>query len=479
MSTHLELATSQLLEINSISQSSVENMINSMLSKKIDQADLYFQNIYSENWTLEDGKVKDGSFSINKGVGVRAVSGEKTGFAFSDDIVLPVLEEAVTTAKNITKNNQDKLVKLAWNKINTKEVYKPINPLVLIDSNKKIELLHDIYELAKQDPKVTRVDASLNGSYEIVLIATHEGSWHADIRPLVRINVSVIAEENGRKERASSGYGGRYSYEHFKGNNIIEEIVNDALSQVNTNLHSVGAPAGKMPVVLGSGWPGVLLHEAVGHGLEGDFIRKKTSVFSNMLGQKIAASGVTVIDNGTLPNRRGSLNIDDEGTVTQETVLIENGYLKNFMLDKMNARILGMSPTGNARRENYAYLPMPRMTNTYMAEGDYEPEEIIKSVKKGIYAKNFGGGQVDITSGKFVFSLCQAYLIEDGKVTAPIKGATLIGNGADALKKVEMIGNDLALDNGIGICGKDGQNIPVGVGQPTIKLSEMIVGGTE
>ncbi|NQY42205.1 MAG: metalloprotease TldD [Legionellales bacterium] len=479
MATSIELATNQLLEINGISPSSVEEMLSSMLSKKIDNADLYFQNISSESWILEDGEVKDGSFSINKGVGVRAVAGEKTGFAFSDDIVLPVLEEAVTTAKSIAKNNQNKVVRLGWSKANTREVYQPINPLLLFDDKQKLELLQEAYTLAKQDPCITRVDASLSGSYEIVLIITNEGTWHADIRPLVRLNVSVLAEKNGRREKASAGFGGRYSYSYFRDNNIIDKIVKDALLEANTNLESVAAPAGQMPVVLGSGWPGVLLHEAVGHGLEGDFIRKKTSVFSNMLGQQIAASDVTVVDNGTIPDRRGSLNIDDEGTTTQETVLIENGYLKNFMLDKMNARLLGMCSTGNARRENYAYLPMPRMTNTYMQAGNCAPEEIIKSVKKGIYATNFGGGQVDITSGKFVFSLCQAYLIENGNITSPIKGATLIGNGAEALKKIEMIGNDLALDNGIGICGKDGQNVPVGVGQPTVKLSEMTVGGTK
>lgn len=475
----LKSAISELLNINNICVEDVQTIIYRMLAKKLDYADMFFQNIYSESWVLEDGTVKNGSFSIDKGVGVRAISGDKTGYAFSDDINLSSINDAAVFASNIAKSNQDNIIKIPWHNIGSNANYHSENPISSFDKKDKIGILQNLYNLAESKQFIKRVDASLIGTYEVILIVSSEGYWIADIRPLVRLNLSVVAEKNGRVEKAYSGCGGRYTYAEFMQNNTIEKLVNNVTREVYNNLDSVEAPAGEMPVVLGPGWPGVLLHEAVGHGLESDFIRKKTSVFTKLLGQRIAAPGVNVVDNGTLTNRRGSLNIDDEGTQTQETVLIEDGYLKGFLYDKLNAKLMGQNSTGNGRRENYAYFPIPRMTNTYMEPGNYDPMEIISSVKKGIYATNFGGGQVDITSGKFVFNLCEAFIIEDGKIKSPIAGATLIGSGSETLKHISMIGSDKKLDDGIGICGKDGQSVPVGVGQPTVKLENMIVGGTK
>jgi TldD protein len=459
----------------------LQKIMGKLLIKNIDHADLYFQSLYQENWFLEDSRVKEASYNIDQGVGVRAVSGEKTGLAYSNDIVLSALENAASAAKNIALSGKDHAVSFNQNKkiIKPHELYLPINPITSLADSEKIALLHKIDAEARAlSPHVTQVMASLAAVYEVVLIMNNQGEMVADIRPLVRLNVTVIAEQGNRREQGISGGGGRFGYQTFFDNNSASHHVKEAVRQALLNLEAKPAPAGMMPVVLGPGWPGVLLHEAIGHGLEGDFNRKGTSAFSGKLGQRVADESITVVDDGTLHNRRGSLNIDDEGTPTACTVLIEKGILKNYMQDKLNAKLMGMTPTGNGRRESYASMPLPRMTNTYMLAGKHAPEEIIASVKKGIYAVNFGGGQVDITSGKFVFSASEAYLIEDGKVTSPIKGATLIGNGPDVLTKVSMIGNDLKLDEGVGTCGKEGQSVPVGVGQPTLKIESMTVGGT-
>lgn len=482
MIDYLDIAQQTLLSPAELTQSHLQKLLDQLLSSQtITQADLYFQSVQHESWALEESRVKEGSFNISQGVGVRAISGDKTGFAYSDDIVLPALEKAVFAAKNIARSGQTGSVPVATSRlIKGHHLYQPNNPLQSLKNEEKIALLQEIDQLARGlDPRVHQVMANLACMYEIVLIATSDGGLAADVRPLVRLNVSVIVEENGRRENGFAGGGGRFGYDVFLNKNKGEEYAKEAVRQALLNLSAVAAPAGSMPVVLGAGWPGVLLHEAVGHGLEGDFNRKGTSAFSGRLGQRVASPGCTVVDDGTLPERRGSLNIDDEGTPTSRTVLIENGILKGYMQDKMNARLMNMAPTGNGRRESYAHLPMPRMTNTYMLAGSYVPEEIIASVKKGLYAVNFAGGQVDITSGKFVFSASEAYLIENGKITRPVKGATLIGNGPDVLTKVSMIGNDLKLDTGIGTCGKDGQSVPVGVGQPTLKIDALTVGGTE
>ena len=475
---NIELARSALLAPSGLGDRELEKTLDSLMHYNVDYADLYFQATRHESWVLEDGIVKEGSHNIEQGVGVRAVSGEKSGFAYSDEIVLPAVTQAAQSARAIARSGQNNQVK-AWQPANAHQLYLPSDPLDSMKAEDKINLLRMLdAEARKQDPRVKQVIVSLSGVQDIVMIAASDGTLNADVRPLVRMNVSVIAEDGSRREQGSTGGGGRVGYEYFleeeRGLNFARQAVRQAL----VNLEAVYAPAGSMPVVLGPGWPGVLLHEAVGHGLEGDFNRKGSSAFSGRVGEKVASPLCTVVDDGTMLNRRGSLNIDDEGVPSQQTVLIEKGILKGYMQDKLNARLMGVDSTGNGRRESYAHLPMPRMTNTYMLPGEHEPQEIIASVDKGIYAVNFGGGQVDITSGKFVFSANEAYLIEKGKVTRPVKGATLIGNGPEALNEVSMVGNDLELDTGVGVCGKEGQSVPVGVGQPTLKLDSLTVGGT-
>lgn len=479
MNELIDVARKTLLEPAGLTDNHLATILGQVLGNKIDLADLYFQSSQNESWVLEDGIIKEGSHSIDRGVGVRAISGEKTGFAYSDDIILPALEQAAGCARSIAKQGGNGQVQ-AWKRVQGHQLYSPNNPFQALDEDARIALLRAVDSEARRlDPRVKQVIVSLNGLYETILVMTSSGELAADIRPLVRMNVSVIVEDKGRREQASSGGGMRGDYHYFieqdRGLHYAREAVRLALLL----LDAVPAPAGMMPVVLGAGWPGVLLHEAIGHGLEGDFIRKGSSAFTGRVGERVAAPGCTVVDDGTLAGRRGSLNVDDEGTPTSHTVLIENGILKGFLQDKMNARLMGMAPTGNGRRESYAHLPMPRMTNTYMLAGAYDPQEIIASVEKGLYAVNFAGGQVDITSGKFVFSTSEAYLIENGKITRPVKGATLIGDGPDVLTKVSMIGHDLKLDEGVGTCGKDGQSVPVGVGQPTLKVDRLTVGGTQ
>lgn len=479
MSQVLTIAKDLLLKPASLDESVVEKLIRSMMGRHVDDADLYFQSSSYESWYLEDSEVKSGSYSIDRGVGIRAVSGDKTGYAYCDDILLPAMQRAADAARSIafsgTKATQS--IQVAASPITR---YADINPIEGMTKQEKIALLEAIDKEARRiDPRVIQVNASLSGCFEVVMVAGIHGEMIADIRPLVSVNVSVIVEDkNGRRESARSGGGGRVAYSYFLEQERALGYAREAVREALINLEAEEAPAGTMPVILGPGWPGVLLHEAVGHGLEGDFNRKGLSAFSGRLGQQVAAKGVTVVDDGTLKDRRGSLTIDDEGTPSQCTTLIDDGVLVNYMQDKLNAKLMGMKPTGNCRRESYAHLPMPRMTNTYMLSGNYSPEEILRSVKRGLYAVNFGGGQVDITSGQFVFSASEAYLIEDGKVTKPVKGATLIGNGPEVMKKISMVGNDLSLDGGIGVCGKDGQSVPVGVGQPTLKIDALTIGGT-
>ena len=447
---------------------------------RIDDADLYFQITRHEGWSLEEGIVKSGSFSIDQGVGVRAVAGEKTAFAYSDDISEAALLDAARTVRSIAAAGQNRRVKIARKPriATSRSLYLPTDPIGTLDSTQKVALLEKIEKMARaRDPRVVQVMAGVAAEYDVVMVARADGTRAADVRPLVRLSITVIAESNGRREVGSGGGGGRFGLGYFQDEQLtlyVDQAVNAAL----TNLDSRPAPAGVMTVVLGPGWPGVLLHEAIGHGLEGDFNRKGSSAFAGRIGQRVAAKGVTVLDDGTLPDRRGSLNVDDEGCASQRNVLIEDGILKGYIQDSMNARLMGVKPTGNGRRESYAHVPMPRMTNTYMLGGESAPEDIIRSVSRGIYAVQFGGGQVDITSGKFVFSASEAYLIEDGHITAPVRGATLIGNGPQSLTTVTAVGNDLALDEGVGTCGKDGQSVPVGVGMPTIRISGMTVGGT-
>lgn len=478
MTEALKTAKELLLTPASLDEQGIEKLFRSMRSHYIDDADLYFQSCSFESWYLEDSVVKSGSFSLDKGVGIRAVSGDKTGFAYCDDILLPTMLRAAEAARSIAVAGANSLqASHAHNRAVPR--YEAFNPIDGMSKQEKIALLEAIDKEARRiDPRVVQVNASLSGCYEVVMVADMHGQMHADVRPLVSVNVSVIVEDKGRRESARSGGGGRVAYSYFTEKERALGYAREAVREALVNLDARPAPAGTMPVVLGPGWPGVLLHEAVGHGLEGDFNRKGLSAFSGKLGQQVAASGVTVVDDGTLENRRGSLTIDDEGTPAQCTTLIEDGILVNYMQDKLNAKLMGMKPTGNCRRESYSHVPMPRMTNTYMLAGAQDPAEIIRSVKKGLYAVNFGGGQVDITSGQFVFSASEAYLIEDGKITAPVKGATLIGNGPEVMKKISMIGNDLSLDAGIGVCGKDGQSVPVGVGQPTLKIDALTVGGT-
>ncbi|MCZ2104079.1 MAG: metalloprotease TldD [Burkholderiales bacterium] len=475
----LATARALLLEPFGLDETHLARALAEIRAHRVDDADLYFEYTRSEGWSLEEGIVKTGSFSIDQGVGVRAVSGEKTAFAYSDDISEASLLDAARTVRSISAAAQSRRARAASEKIvKSRRLYPAEDPIASLDSSAKVRLLERVEQRARaRDPRVVQVMAGLASEYDVVLVARADGTLAADVRPLVRLSVTVIAEQGGRREVGSAGGGGRFGLAYFT-EAQIDEYVNDAVQAALTNLESRPAPAGEMTVVLGPGWPGVLLHEAVGHGLEGDFNRKGSSTFSGRIGERVAARGVTVLDDGTIADRRGSLNIDDEGHATQRNVLIEDGILKGYMQDALNARLMGVPRTGNGRRESYAHVPMPRMTNTYMLAGGHDPREIVASIKKGLYATNFGGGQVDITSGKFVFSASQAWWVEDGRLLYPVKGATLVGSGPDALKKIRMIGNDLRLDSGVGTCGKEGQSVPVGVGMPTLRIDALTVGGT-
>jgi TldD protein len=475
-----ELASATLLDPAGLQQSHLDQVMSTLTSRQVDYADIFFQYGRLESWVLEDGIIKEGNFNIEKGAGLRAVSGEKTGFAYIDEIAFDSLMSAAGTARAIARAGQDRSTPLTTSHVSATPLYQSIDPLATLDENGKIALLRELdAEARRQDPRVSQVFVSLVAAHDTVLVMNSEGRLAADVRPLIRVNVSVIVEHNGRREQGSAGGGARLGLDYFLENERAKAFAREAVRQALVNLEAINAPAGSMPVVLGPGWPGVLLHEAVGHGLEGDFNRKGTSAFSGRMGQQVASSLCTVVDDGTLQDRRGSLSVDDEGNPGQNTVLIENGILKGYMQDTLNARLMSTAVTGNGRRESYAHLPMPRMTNTYMLPGESDPEEIISTVKKGLYAVNFGGGQVDITSGKFVFSASEAYLIENGKIGAPVKGATLVGNGPEVMNRVSMVGNDLELDSGVGTCGKEGQSVPVGVGQPTLKIDNLTVGGTD
>ena len=477
MSEALDIATRQILEPSGLDRLELSKVLDSVMEHAIDDADLYFQSLRSEAWVLEDGIVKEGSHNIEQGVGVRAVSGEKSGFAYADEVALPTLQRAAGAARAIVRAGAEGRVP-AVESLAVRERYPPLDPLAAFGERERIELLHAVdAEARAQDPRVGQVIVSLAGEHDRVLVAAADGRLAADVRPLVRLNVTVVAEQGRRREQASAGGGGRYDYRYFLEESRALSYAREAVRQALVSLEAEDAPAGTMTVVLGPGWPGVLLHEAVGHGLEGDFNRKGSSAFSGRMGEKVATPACTVVDDGTLPNRRGSLSIDDEGTPTECTMLIEEGKLVAYMQDRQNARLMGTRSTGNGRRESYAHLPMPRMTNTYMLPGPYDPNEIIESVDKGLYAVSFRGGQVDITSGKFVFSASEAYLIEKGRITRPVKGATLIGNGPEVLTRVGMVGNNLELDWGVGVCGKNGQSVPVGVGQPTLRVDGLTVGG--
>ncbi|MEN5180155.1 metalloprotease TldD [Comamonas testosteroni] len=475
----LDIARSLLLAPFGLDDSHLARALADIRAHKVDDADLYFQYTRAEGWSLEEGIVKTGSFAIDQGVGVRAVAGEKTAFAYSDDISLDSLLDAAHTVRAIGAHNQSRQVRVPARKIApSRSLYPDLDPIATLDSTAKVKLLEKVEALARaKDPRVKQVMAGLAAEHDVVLIARADGTLAADVRPLVRLSVTVIAESKNRREVGSAGGGGRFGLAYFD-DTLIQQYVDEAVKAALVNLDSRPAPAGEMTVVLGPGWPGVLLHEAVGHGLEGDFNRKGSSAFSGMIGQRVAAKGVTVLDDGTIADRRGSLNVDDEGQPTQRNVLIEDGILKGYIQDAMNARLMKVKPTGNGRRESYAHIPMPRMTNTYMLSGDKDPQEIIASIKKGLYATNFGGGQVDITSGKFVFSASEAYWVENGKIQYPVKGATIVGSGPECLKHVTMIGNDMRLDSGVGTCGKEGQSVPVGVGQPTMRIDGLTVGGT-
>lgn len=482
MSNHWNIAEKLLLAPTGLDEHHLQNLLGKLLGQGIDDGDLYFQHLITESWLLEDHQIKTGTYDISRGVGIRALSGEKSALAYTDTFSEEYLLKAVQMAKSIAlKADKTYIVPvnaLQKSLLQRESFYPDFNPF-LLENQAKVALLREVDKKAHAlDSRVKKVRASLVANYDVVLIVNSQGILTADVRPLVRMSVDVMVEEKGRREHGTGSGGGRSSYSYFINNDCATQYTEKAVHEAILNLGAEPAPAGTMPVVLGPGWSGVLLHEAVGHGLEGDFNRKKLSVYSDRIGEKVAADSVTVLDNGTLMERRGSLNVDDEGTPTQCTVLIENGILKNYMQDRLNARLMGLSPTGNGRRESFAHLPMPRMTNTYMQGGNYPPEELIASVKKGIYAANLGGGQVDITSGQFVFSTSEAYLIENGKITHPVKGATLIGNGPEVMKQVSMVGNDLELDSGVGTCGKDGQSVPVGVGQPSIKVDKLVVGGT-
>ena len=480
----LKQVSDTLLAPSNLSHQSLLNIFDVMSHRHIDYADLYFQLSQDESWVLEDSIIKEGGFHIDRGVGVRAVSGEKTGFAYSDQINLASLQQCVEAVKGIAQIKEGNLISpQAFNAVNAVQRYAAINPLESLSKEKKIELLHLVDRTARaEDPRVTHVSAALSSIYEEVLVVATDGTLAADIRPLVRLSISVLVEEDGKRERGSCGSGGRFGLDWFfevvNGDIRAVNFTKEAVRQALVNLSAVAAPAGLMPVVLGAGWPGVLLHEAVGHGLEGDFNRKESSLFTGKIGELVTSPLCTIVDDGTLQNRRGSLTIDDEGVPSQCNVLIKDGILQGYMQDKLNARLMGVKPTGNGRRESYAHLPMPRMTNTYMLAGQSKFDDLIASVDRGIYAPHFGGGQVDITSGKFVFSTSEAYLIEKGKITKPVKGATLIGSGIDVMQKVSMVADETDLDLGIGVCGKDGQSVPVGVGQPALKIDEITVGGT-
>ena len=472
-----EPASATLLAPHALDEGRLQAVFGQMMAHRVDYADLYFQYSRSESWSLEEGIVKSGSFNIDQGVGVRAVSGEKTAFAYSDDISFNALQSAAQATRAIARQGGEGRTGIA-RQGELRTLYAPQDPLASLGAPEKVALLERLERIARRiDPRVTQVMAALAGEYEVVMVARSDGMQAADVRPLVRLSLQVIVEADGRREQGSAGGGGRFDYGHFT-EDVLNDYAQKAVHQALTNLEARPAPAGTMTVVLGPGWPGILLHEAVGHGLEGDFNRKGTSAFSGRVGERVAAPGVTVVDDGTIANRRGSLNVDDEGNPTQHNILIEDGVLRGYIQDSLNARLMGVAPTGNGRRESYAHVPMPRMTNTYMLNGNRDPAEIIASVDRGLYAVNFGGGQVDITSGKFVFSASEAFMIENGKLTYPVKGATLIGNGPDALTRVSMIGNDMRLDPGVGTCGKEGQSVPVGVGQPTLRIDGLTVGGT-
>ncbi len=478
VSSTLSLAKASILEPANLLEHDIDQVMGCLLGAQVDAADIYFQSSRYESWVLEDGLIKQGTHNSEQGAGVRAIAGEKTGFAYSDQLMLPALLEAANNVKAITRQGQQRQVQVASAALSP-ALYLPGNPLDSISDQEKVDLLHRVdRETRKLDERIEQVIVSLIGAHDSILVADQDGQLAGDVRPLVRMNVTVIIEQGGRREQGSMGGGARADYGYFLDADKGLEYGRQALHQALINLEATEAPAGAMTVVLGPGWPGILLHEAIGHGLEGDFNRKGTSAFSGRVGERVASELCTIVDDGTLNGRRGSLSIDDEGTPTENTVLIENGILKGYMQDKLNARLMGVKATGNGRRESYAHLPMPRMTNTYMLPGSSDPGEIIASVDNGLYASNFGGGQVDITSGKFVFSASEAYLIENGKVTRPVKGATLIGNGPDVLTRVSMVGNDLELDSGVGTCGKEGQSVPVGVGQPTLKIDSLTVGGT-
>ncbi|WP_428086310.1 metalloprotease TldD [Candidatus Thioglobus sp.] len=468
----------QLLDDHHLTPEKIHSLLDSLSEKSPDYADLYFQYSVAESWFLEESIVKSGTYNISHGVGARTVAGTQTGFSYSDDLNSEAIEKAINFAKGSGLNAKSVPIQ-AFQSVPEIAKYSGLNPLGSLNSQEKVDFLNRIDALARKEPKVKQVSASISGAYSEVLIASNDGVYQTDYRPMVRVSVSVIVEHNGRIESASSGGGGRYDYRYFIDHSLDEIYVAEAIRQALVALEAKAAPAGNMPVILGPGWPGVLLHEAIGHGLEGDFNRKETSVFTGKMGQQVASSKCTIVDNGTLANRRGSLTVDDEGTPTQNTTLIENGILKGYLFDKMNARLMGLESTGNGRRESYSHIPMPRMTNTYMLNGQDNVDEMIASVDDGIYALNFDGGQVDITSGKFVFSANEAYLIKNGKISHPVKGATLIGSGDEVLKKISMVGNDLKLDGGIGVCGKDGQSVPVGVGQPSLKIDGLTVGGTQ
>ena len=477
MNSHIATAEQYLLAPYDLNSRQLEGVFGELFGHRLDYADLYFQYARSEAWSLEEGIVKSGSFNIEQGVGVRAISGEKTAFAFSDDISQAALTSAARATRAIAASGGEQKLSLMRGKT-VPTLYASSDPIASLEDAEKVRLLERLEKYARaEDSRVKEVMAHIAGSWETILVARSDGHLAADVRPLVRVSVSVIMEQDGRREQGASGGGGRFDYRYFT-DDVLRDYAKKAVHQGSVNLAARPAPAGTMTVVLGNGWPGILLHEAIGHGLEGDFNRKGSSAFAGRIGERVAAPGVTVVDDGTIINRRGSLSVDDEGNPTQRTVLIEDGILQGYIQDSLNARLMKVSPTGNGRRESFAHLPLPRMTNTYMLNGDKSPEEIIASVKHGLYAANFGGGQVDITSGKFVFSAAEAYMIEDGKITYPVKGATLIGNGPDVLTRVSMIGNDMALDPGVGTCGKEGQSVPVGVGQPTLRIDGLTVGGT-
>ena len=480
MASNLEAVSQQILDPSELQLEQLGGFLDGLQGRNVDAGDLYFQTSQQESWVMDDGILREGSFNIEKGVGIRAMSEEKTGFAYCDDLRSNAITQAISNARAIVKQGQSGSSVSNLKASPANALYTSANPVDGRSAEEKVELLKKLDAFTRSlDERIEQVIISLSGGIDHILIAATDNTLASDIRPLVRLNVTVLMHESGRREQGSAGCGGRHSYDVFFDTDQACELARDAVRQAATNLESIATPAGTMPVVLGPGWPGVLLHEAVGHGLEGDFNRKGTSAFSNCLGELVASPLCTIVDDGTLLDRRGSLSVDDEGVPAQCTTLIENGVLKGYMQDKMNARLMGTQSTSNGRRESFAHLPMPRMTNTYMLPGESDPDEIIASVDKGLYAVNFGGGQVDITSGRFVFSLSEAYLIENGKIGAPVKGATLIGSGPEVMGKISMVGNNLELDQGVGVCGKEGQSVPVGVGQPSLKIDEITVGGTD